>query len=74
MSQRENKFLTAHQLAARWNGAFTTGTLANWRYKKVGPAFVKARGRILYPTDQVEAWEAKNMHANDNGVQAVAAA
>lgn len=58
-------FLTATDLAGRWNGAFTTGTLANWRSKKVGPAFIKLRGRVLYPLDKVEAWEISNL-ANDN--------
>lgn len=60
-------FLTPHQLAQRWNGVVTTGTLANWRSKKVGPPFTKLRGRILYPTAQVEAWETANLQAvNDN--------
>ncbi|MBF9235549.1 DNA-binding protein [Microvirga alba] len=61
-------FLTAHQLAQRWNGVVTTGTLANWRSKRVGPPFTKLRGRVLYPVDQVEAWEAANLMkaVNDN--------
>ena len=61
-------FLTANQLAQRWNGVVTTGTLANWRSKRVGPPFTKLRGRVLYPVDQVEAWEAANLMkaVNDN--------
>lgn len=67
MSQ-PSKFLTPQQLAQRWVGAVTTGTLANWRCQKVGPTFAKLRGRILYPLAEVEAWEAQNIHtANSNG-------
>lgn len=55
------EFLTAEQLARRWAGIVTTGTLANWRSKKVGPQFVKLRGRVLYPVEKVTAWEAENM-------------
>lgn len=63
----KTEFLTPHQLAQRWNGVVTTGTLANWRSKRVGPAFTKLRGRILYPADKVAEWEAANMRAvNDN--------
>lgn len=55
------EFLTAEQLARRWAGIVTTGTLANWRSKRVGPQFVKLRGRVLYPLEKVTAWEAENM-------------
>lgn len=61
-------FLTARQLIQRWNGVITTGTLANWRTKRVGPAFTKLRGRVLYPLDQIEQWEKANLKEaiNDN--------
>lgn len=62
-------FLTACQLVARWNGVITTGTLANWRTKKVGPSYMKMRGRVLYPLDSVIKWEAENQREiaqNDN--------
>lgn len=65
-------FLTACQLVARWNGVITTGTLANWRTKKVGPSYMKMRGRVLYPLDSVVSWERENQREitaqNDNKV------
>lgn len=64
-AMNQQAFLTAAQLSARWNGVVTTGTLANWRSKKVGPAFTKLRGKVLYPLDKVTAWETANL-ANDN--------
>lgn len=60
-AQAAGKFLTAEQVVKRWGGVVTAGTLANWRCKKVGPAFVKLRGRVLYPLAQVEAWESANL-------------
>jgi len=63
------KHLTPVQLAERLEGVVTVGTLANWRARKPnpGPSFVKLGGRVLYPVDQVEAWEARNLKAaNDN--------
>lgn len=61
------EYLTPAQLAQRWGGAVTTGTLANWRSKGSGPAFAKFGSRVRYPLAQVVAWEAVNLHgANDN--------
>lgn len=70
----QSTFLTPHQLAQRWSGAVTIGTLANWRSKRAGPTYTKLRGRILYPLAQVEAWEAKNMHAANDDAPQVAVA
>lgn len=67
----QQAFLTPQELAQRWCGAVTTGTLANWRCKGVGPDFMKLRGRVLYPSAKVEAWEAENtVAANDNAAMA----
>lgn len=61
------QFLTADDLVNRWAGKVARQTLANWRHLGRGPAFVKIGGRVLYPVDRVEAWEAENLHnANDN--------
>lgn len=62
-----NDFLTPAEVVARWNGAVTTGTLANWRSRKEGPPFQKFGSRVRYPVASLAQWEAKNMHgANDN--------
>lgn len=66
----QQAFLTPQALAQRWAGVVTTGTLANWRCKGVGPSFTKLGGRVVYPISKVEAWEAENTHAaNDNAVE-----
>jgi hypothetical protein len=61
------KYLNAVELAARWQGAVTTGTLANWRSQRRGPPFVKVGSKVLYPVPDLEAWERQQMvAANDN--------
>lgn len=61
----ETVFLTPAELAKRWNGAVTVGTLANWRSNSTGPAFQKIGTRVRYSLAKVLEWEAANV-ANDN--------
>jgi excisionase family DNA binding protein len=37
-----------------------TGTLANWRYQRRGPRFVKVGRHVRYRRSDVEAWLEKN--------------
>ena len=53
-------FLTPTQLHERWHGQVNVRTLANWRCAKVGPEYVKLRGRILYNLAAIEAYELNN--------------
>jgi hypothetical protein len=71
--KQQRNFLTPAEVVARWDGAITTGTLANWRSKStpakpVGPAFQKFGTRVRYPLAAVEAYERANHvgAANDN--------
>ena len=50
--------LTAAQLAQRL--CRKEHTLANWRVKGGGPAFIPGRP-VLYPIAEVEAWEQANL-------------
>ena len=47
--------------AMRYRGEITVGTLRNWRAMRVGPAFVKIGKAVLYPVDQLDAWDEKNL-------------
>lgn len=53
--------LTPDQVAARWRGAYSAGTLRNWRMASNprGPASVKILGRVLYPLHAVEEYEGR---------------
>ena len=55
----EPKYLTAKELIDRWRGRISASTLATWRYKGRGPVFVKIGGRVLYPLQDVVAYEEK---------------
>jgi hypothetical protein len=48
--------LNQNDLAARWR--LSPRTLERWRWLKLGPAYIKAGGRVVYRLDDVLAYEA----------------
>lgn len=56
------QFLTPAEVVARWGGAVTTDTLANWRSKRKGPRFTKVGARVRYRLQDVIAYEIQNTH------------
>ena len=57
----DRKYLTAEEVAQRYRGAVSVGTLRNWRAMRVGPAFVKIGKAVLYPVDELDAWDQRNI-------------
>ena len=55
----ENKFLTAEEVTERYRGQVTVRTLRNWRAMRIGPAFVKVGKAVLYPVEELDAWDKK---------------
>ncbi len=53
--------MTAEEVSERYRGEISIGTLRNWRSMRVGPAFVKIGKAILYPVDQLDVWDEKNL-------------
>lgn len=51
------EYLTPVELVARYKGAITIRTLANWRSSGDGPAYTKVGGRVLYSIAAVMNWE-----------------
>ncbi|WP_257585530.1 MULTISPECIES: helix-turn-helix transcriptional regulator [unclassified Streptomyces] len=52
-----DELLTPKQVQAEYG--FSAGTLANWRWAGIGPAFIKTpgrSGRIKYRRSTIEAW------------------
>jgi integrase len=47
------------------NLGLALATLASWRSRGMGPAFVKTGRRIWYPRDRVESWLAKQLHETE---------
>lgn len=60
---KECTFLTPEEVAERYRGSVSIGTLRNWRAMRVGPAFVKIGKAVLYPLSELDAWDEKNMVA-----------
>jgi hypothetical protein len=56
----DNKYLTPEEVAERYRGALSVGTLRNWRVMRIGPTFVKIGKAVLYPVTELEAWDEKN--------------
>jgi hypothetical protein len=57
----DNKFLTAEEVSDRYRGGISVGTLRNWRAMRIGPTFVKIGKAVLYPINELDAWDQKNM-------------
>ncbi|MCP8895399.1 helix-turn-helix domain-containing protein [Shinella daejeonensis] len=56
----DGKFLTAEEVAERYRGEVSIGTLRNWRAMKIGPSFVKIGKAVLYPIVELDAWDEAN--------------
>jgi hypothetical protein len=59
----DNKFLTPEEVSERYRGGISVGTLRNWRAMRIGPTFVKIGKSVLYPINELDAWDQKNMVA-----------
>ncbi len=56
----ESKFLTPEEVAERYRGGVSLGTLRHWRAMRIGPTFLKIGKAILYPVSELDAWDEKN--------------
>ena len=57
--------LDENELAERWDKS--PRTLQGWRQQGKGPRYLKIGAHVLYPLDEIEAYEAANLHVNTNG-------
>ncbi len=54
--------LDQKELADRWR--ISPRTLEQWRWRGIGPRYLKVGARVLYPLEMVETFEAAHIHAN----------
>jgi hypothetical protein len=54
--------LNQTELAERWD--MSPRTLEQWRWRGVGPVFLKIGRHVVYRMVDVEAYEAERLHAN----------
>lgn len=57
MTERPIKHLNQVELSRRWS--LSPRTLERWRWLGLGPAYLKIGGRVVYPLEDVEAFEAQ---------------
>ncbi|MER8401223.1 helix-turn-helix domain-containing protein [Mesorhizobium sp. M0306] len=55
------KYLTVEEVSERYRGSISVGTLRNWRAMRIGPAYVKIGKAVLYPIEELERWDNKNI-------------
>lgn len=63
----EDGFYTERQLVELTNGIVAQPTWAGWRFRGVGPRFVKLGKRILYPKRDFHAWMDANLVETKGG-------
>ena len=56
----DDRHLNQVYLARRWN--VSPRTLERWRWLKQGPDYLKIGGRIVYRLEDIEAFEAAQLH------------
>lgn len=59
------KHLNQEQLARRWN--ISPRTLERWRWLRQGPPFLRIGGRVVYRLQDIEAYEAAQLHQGGSG-------
>lgn len=57
MESATEHYLTPEELVKRLKGIVKENTLANWRSRGEGPKFTKIGTQILYPINEIVAWE-----------------
>lgn len=58
--------LTQSDLADRWH--LSPRTLEQWRWRGIGPRYLKIGGRVVYRLDDIETFEAARLHQNTAGL------
>lgn len=60
------RYLVQRELAARWR--LSERTLERWRWRKIGPPYIKLGGRIVYHLDDIVAYEDSHRQQADTFV------
>ena len=50
-------YLSTAEVAARFGGKVTEGTLRKWRMQKKGPPCQRLGSKVVYPLEQLVRWE-----------------
>ncbi len=69
MTERPIKHLNQVELSRRWS--LSPRTLERWRWLGQGPQYLKIGGRVVYRLDDIEAYEAQQVHTPAAGLGVV---
>ncbi|MFY9810811.1 hypothetical protein [Aquabacterium sp.] len=58
-------YISPEQLVERWEGIVTYATLATWRARNHGPAYIKLGGKVAYLRESVERYERENIYLHE---------
>jgi hypothetical protein len=64
--QAASAHLNQIELAYRWR--MSPRTLERWRWLKIGPAYLRIGGRIVYRLEDIQKFEADRRRGNDHDV------
>jgi hypothetical protein len=53
--------LTLAEVVERCRCQISEGTLRNWRSMRIGPSFLKIGKAVLYPLDELDRWDRRNL-------------
>jgi hypothetical protein len=54
-------FMTLEEVVERYRGQISVGTFRNWRSMRVGPSFIKIGKAVLYPLEELNSWDRRNL-------------
>lgn len=54
-------YLTLEEVVERYRNQISEGTLSNWRFKRIGPSFIKIGKAVLYPIEELDRWDRSNL-------------
>jgi hypothetical protein len=57
----EPMFLTLNELIERYRGQVSEGAMRDWRSVRVGPSFLKIGKAVLYPMEELDRWDRRNL-------------
>ena len=66
-ARMSTQHLNQTELSRRWN--VSPRTLERWRWLKQGPDYLKIGGRIAYRLEDIEAFEAAQLHRVTAGTE-----
>ena len=53
-NNNKERYLTEKEVSEQYK--YSRSTLQDWRWRGIGPKFIKVRNRVLYPVNELESY------------------